>query len=137
MSQKLKKAVNPVTNLFKKILYDKVPKDPIDKSIGNIQSTDDKKSSQSTGNMKSGPILNTTEEDLIERQYSLFLLQQQHQFITKLKLKYSRMYAANEKLPLHLKDGRKEDFELFNKQARIPTMTRSKLGWDYELNRNK
>ena len=129
-------------NLIKKILYDPKVKeiDPIrnksqlQKQLNQSLTSSSKTTLSSSTTTTSS---NSDASDIIEQQYSLMLLKQQSEFIQKIKTKYSRMHLAFAKMPSELQQGCTTSTNYFNKQLRIPTTTPSKLGWDYNMDRNK
>ena len=133
-------------NLIKKILYDPKVKeiDPIRNKSQLQKQLNQSLTSSSSSTLSSSTTTSTTitsstsdASDIIEQQYSLMLLKQQSEFIQKIKTKYSRMHLAFAKMPSELQQGCTTSTNYFNKQLRIPTTTPSKLGWDYNMDRNK
>ena len=125
--QKASKFVDHRYSMLKKILYEPIKQSP---SVASSST-----SSLSGSRNKDNQVI---ENEMIERQYYLLKLEQKHALINRYKKLYNRMHSACkalEKYP-YLLSGTKGT-ERFSKQLRIPTVGPSKLGWDYNMDRNK
>ena len=130
--QKASKFIDHRYSMLKKILYE-----PIKQSTsGSINTTTSSSSSSDSSTNKNDN--QVVENEMIERQYYLLKLEQKHALINRYKKLYNRMHSACkalEKYPYLLNGTR--GTERFSKQLRIPTVGPSKLGWDYNMDRNK
>ena len=125
--QKASKFVDHRYSMLKKILYEPIKQSP---SVASSST-----SSLSGSRNKDNQVI---ENEMIERQYYLLKLEQKHALINRYKKLYNRMHSACkalEKYPYLLNGTR--GTERFSKQLRIPTVGPSKLGWDYNMDRNK
>jgi hypothetical protein len=124
--------------LMKKILYD--PKvetfDPIEAKIPQKLSPNPP--------VYQGEDEELKQEDLIEREWSLYQIEKMQDFIDQKRKQFEMMRNAN----LHLEKTNKVlfndtlerdglEFKRFPKRLRIPTDSPPELGWDYEMDRNK
>jgi hypothetical protein len=120
-------------NLIKKMLYD-----PSIKTFDLTIKSPSKPTPHP--NLYTGKDQDLIEQDIIERQWSIYKQQEMAEFISLKKKQYDSIRWAN----THLEKFSKPMFEntkiiqqgLFPKRMRIPADTMPELGWDYDMNRN-